>query len=154
MYRNSRVSPKLHTRILCLCNSPSAVSVVPVVSVVWRGCLFYASGLCSFWQTVRAFCQSLPGKHSYNKHQHFFPPLLPTPGSGLIPSRAHSLLGSWKLGPSPNKQDFASTPAKGYQGLTGFWFFLKNAMSLTFSERMTSLDFCNNKTRSSSALVL
>lgn len=74
MYRNSRVSPKLQTRILCLCNSPSAVSVVPVVSVVWRGCLFYASGLCSFWQTVRAFCQSLPGKHSYNKHQHFFSP--------------------------------------------------------------------------------
>lgn len=104
---------KAQTWILCLYNSLGAASVVPVISLVWRGCLFYASGLCSFWQTVRAFCQSLPGTHSYNKHQPFF---FPARGPGLIPSRtqASSLPpGAWKRGQSQtnrNSNIYGSSP--------------------------------------------
>lgn len=108
---------KAQTWILCLYNSLGAVSVVPVISLVWRGCLFYASGLCSFWQTVRAFCQSLPGNHSYNKHQPFFFFFFsPARGPGLIPSRspASSLPpGAWKRGQAQtnrNSNIYGSSP--------------------------------------------
>lgn len=98
------------TRILCLRNSLSAVSVVPVVSLVWRGCLFYASGLCSFWQTMRAFCQSLPGKHSYNKHQQyiFFSPSNPRlrfdPEQSSLPS------GILEAGTKPKQTGIQAQP--------------------------------------------
>lgn len=100
----------------CLYNSLKAASVVLVVSCAWRACLFCASGLCSFWQTMRALCQSLPGNHNYNKHQTFsFPPHPPLFyyyfsfqlkaqfWSQADPRPAHFLSGVSKA--SPNKQE-------------------------------------------------
>lgn len=63
------------------------------MSFTWRACLFHASGLCSFWQTVHTFCQSFPGGRSDNKH-NFFNTQQGT--RGLIPSRTPDYLtSSW-----------------------------------------------------------
>lgn len=97
---------KAQTWIRCLCNSVGAVGVVSVISPVWRGCLFYASGLhfdkpcvlsASHFQATPA---TINISHLFLSFQLEGPGLIPsrTPASSLPP-------GGLKVGPSPNKQE-------------------------------------------------